>query len=245
MSIASVASQQNGTTAATSTGTTSTNTASTGSSDPLASLSSNFGSFLSLLMTQLKNQDPTSPLDTNQFTSELVQFSGLEQQINTNSSLSQLIQLTQAGDVVQSSSMVGKSVTVNSDHVPLQNGTGKISFTAPSAEPVTISIADASGNDLRDVTLNAAQGVNSWTWDGTDNFGSTVADGSYKVAITSAANRHRIERGDSGAVHRDRHGDRRAEIRHHARPAARRALDRLRERAVGRQLAPSGERPPV
>ncbi len=187
MSIASVASQQNGTTAATSTGTTSTNTASTGSSDPLASLSSNFGSFLSLLMTQLKNQDPTSPLDTNQFTSELVQFSGVEQQINTNSSLSQLIQLTQAGDVVQSSSMVGKSVTVSSDHVPLQNGTGKVSFTAPSAEPVTISIADASGNDLRDVTLNAAQGVNSWTWDGTDNFGSTVADGSYKVAVTSAA----------------------------------------------------------
>ncbi len=194
MSIASVASQQSGTTGATGTttsstassGTTSTGSA-TSSSDPLASLSSNFGSFLSLLMTQLQHQDPTSPLDTNQFTSELVQFSSVEQQINTNSSLTQLIQLTQAGDVVQSSSMVGKSVTVSADHVPLQNGTGKVNFTTPSAEPVTISIADASGNDLRDVTLNAAQGTNSWTWDGTDNSGNAVADGSYKVTVASTA----------------------------------------------------------
>ena len=77
-----------------------------------------------MLMTQLQNQDPTSPMDTNQFTSELVQFSSVEQQINTNTSLTQLIQLTQGGEVMQASAMTGKQVTASSDHVPLQNGTG-------------------------------------------------------------------------------------------------------------------------
>ena len=90
----------------------------------LNSLSSNFGDFLNLLMTQLQNQDPTSPMDTNQFTTELVEFSSVEQQINTNTSLTQLIQLTQGGEMMQASSMTGKQVTVSSDHVPLQNGKG-------------------------------------------------------------------------------------------------------------------------
>src|SRR5690349_17884359 len=140
MSLASVTAQQNtiaatasGATAATQTGNTALN-----------SLSANFGDFLQLLMTQLRNQDPSSPLDTNQFTSELVQFSQVEQQINTNSSLTQLIQLTQAGEIMQGSSMTGKHVTVSSDHVPLQNGQGTIQFTAPAAEPVDIAIYNDS-----------------------------------------------------------------------------------------------------
>ena len=83
MSIASVAAQQSSATAP-----------QTGLA--LTALSGNFGDFLKLLMTQLQHQDPTSPLDTNQFTSELVQFSAVEQQINTNTSLTKLIQLTQA-----------------------------------------------------------------------------------------------------------------------------------------------------
>src|SRR5580698_7887306 len=74
----------------------------------LSSLSSNFSDFLSLLMTQLQNQDPTSPLDSNQFTSELVQFTSVEQQIDTNSNLTQLIQLTQASQIEQSAALIGK-----------------------------------------------------------------------------------------------------------------------------------------
>src|SRR4051794_7891301 len=88
-------------------------------SAPLDSLASNFGNFLNLLMTQLKNQDPTSPMDANQFTSELVQFSSVEQQINTNTSLSQLIALTQTADVTQSAAILGKQVSVTSGQIPL------------------------------------------------------------------------------------------------------------------------------
>jgi flagellar basal-body rod modification protein FlgD len=153
----------------------------------LTSLSANFGNFLKLLMTQLQNQDPTSPLDTAQFTTQLVQFSSVEQQINTNTSLTQLIQLTQAGELMQSSAMIGKRITVASDHVPLQNGTGTIQFSLPAAGPVGIAIYDESGTKIRDVSLSGAKGENSWTWDGTNAAGARLPDGGYKVAVTSHA----------------------------------------------------------
>ncbi|MEJ0016070.1 MAG: flagellar hook assembly protein FlgD [Acetobacteraceae bacterium] len=174
MSIASVAAQQNSASAQQVGGTA------------LNSLSANFNDFLKLLMTQLQHQDPTSPLDTNQFTSELVQFSSVEQQINTNTSLTKLIQLTQSGELIQASAMTGKHITAESDHVPLQNGKGTIQFTAPAAEPVGIAIYSDTGNKLRDVTLAATKGSNTWTWDGTDASGRTLPDGSYKVALAGA-----------------------------------------------------------
>jgi flagellar basal-body rod modification protein FlgD len=152
--------------------------------DPLTSLSSNFGDFLNLLLTQLQNQDPTSPMDANSFTSELVQFSSVEQQINTNTSLSQLIQLTQAADVTQATGILGKQVTVQSSQIPLQNGLGKLSFTAPTAEPVAITVQDTNGATVRQITINAVQGANSWNWDGTNASGQTLPDGAYNVIVT-------------------------------------------------------------
>ena len=183
MSIASVATQQSTAAAATAASGTAAASAAT---NPLASLSSNFNDFLSMLMTQLKNQDPTSPMDTNQFTSELVQFSSVEQQINTNTSLTQLIQLTQGGEVMQASAMTGKQVTASSDHVPLQNGQGTIQFNTTTAQPVDISIFDANGAKLSDSMLMSSAGTNTWNWNGTDSTGRTVPDGSYKFAVVGA-----------------------------------------------------------
>lgn len=153
------------------------------STNALQSLSGNFSDFLHLLMTQLQNQDPTSPLDTNQFTSQLVQFAGVEQQINTNTSLGQLIQLTQGGEMMQGSAMVGKQVVVQSDHIPLQKGSGTVQFTASGPGPVAIAIYSDSGQKIRDVSLTATQGTNTWTWDGTDDNGNSVPDGSYRIAV--------------------------------------------------------------
>jgi flagellar basal-body rod modification protein FlgD len=159
----------------------------TPATDPLSSLSSNFGDFLNLLMTQLQNQDPTSPMDANSFTSELVQFSSVEQQINTNSSLTQLIQLTQAADVTQSSAILGKQVTVQSSQIPLQNSSGTLNFTAPTPEKVSILVQDANLNTLQQVTVNAAQGENTWNWNGTNSSGQIVPDGAYKVTVTGGS----------------------------------------------------------
>jgi flagellar basal-body rod modification protein FlgD len=166
-------------------------TASTGSTisqvgtTALGSLSDNFSDFLGLLMTQLQNQDPTSPLDSNQFTSELVQFTGVQQQINTNNDLTQLIQLTQASQIEQSASMIGKPVTVNSSQLSLQNGTSEINFNTPTAEPVAIAVYNSAGTQVQTATLTSTAGANSWTWNGQSASGATEPDGAYKVTVTA------------------------------------------------------------
>ena len=188
MSLASVTAQQNAVAAARAAASSPSaaagaTAASGGTGGALGTLSGNFKDFLTLLMTQLKNQDPTSPLDTNQFTSQLVQYSSVEQQINTNTSLTQLIQLTQGGELLQSSAMVGHQVQVQSDHIPLQDGSGSLQFTAPAAGQVAIAISADSGAPIAIATVQATKGVNAWTWNGTDSAGNTVPDGSYKVAV--------------------------------------------------------------
>jgi flagellar basal-body rod modification protein FlgD len=196
MSIASVAAQQSAalaaaqaaaaTAATSSSATTTSGSAASTAANPLVALSSNFSDFLQMLMTQLKNQSPTSPMDTNQFTSELVQFSGVEQQINTNGSLGQLIQLTQAGETMQGTSMTGKQVTVTSDQIAVQNGTGTLNFNDPTAGPVAIAVTDSSGNQLYSTTVNATAGNNSWSWNGQNTAGTQLPDGAYNAAVVSA-----------------------------------------------------------
>jgi flagellar basal-body rod modification protein FlgD len=175
-----------GTVSGVTTGSTSTTSAvaQVGTS-ALGSLSDNFTNFLSLLMTQLQNQDPTSPLDSNQFTSELVQFTSVEQQISTNSDLTQLIQLTQASQIEQSASMLGKPVTVTSPQLSLQNGSAEISFNTATAEPVGIAIYNSTGAQVQTATLTSTAGANSWTWNGRSASGSVMPDGPYKVTVTA------------------------------------------------------------
>ena len=159
--------------------------ASAASSSALGSLTGNFSGFLSMLMTQLKNQDPTSPMDANKFTSELVQFSGVEQQINTNTSLTQLIQLTQSQQVLQSANVIGHQVSVTSDKLSLQNSTAGVAFTAPIAAPVTIGITDRTGAVVLQTQLDATQGNNQWSWNGKNTSGGQMPDGVYGVTVTS------------------------------------------------------------
>jgi flagellar basal-body rod modification protein FlgD len=174
--------------AASSTSSSSTSSTSTSTSnDALSSLTDNFNDFLNLLMTQLQNQDPTSPMDTNQFTSELVEFASVEQQIDTNSSLTQLTSVTQAGDLMQSTSMVGNQVLLNSSTLPLQNGSATLQYTATSAEPVAISIYNSSGEQVYDTTQTSTAGTNSFTWNGQSNSGAQMTDGPYYVAVEGAS----------------------------------------------------------
>lgn len=163
------------------------NAAPTGSASgkALTTLSGNFQNFLQMLMTQLKNQDPTSPLDTNQFTTELVQFSSVEQQISTNSNLTQLIQLTQGDTVIQSASLLGKPVAVKSDSLPLQGGAAEVEFTATAGQKVDITVSDSSGVVQKNAQVTAAHGANIWKWNGTNDAGTTLPDGAYQIAVVS------------------------------------------------------------
>lgn len=168
------------TTAATSSGTS----ASASSSDPMSALSGNMNEFLQLLMAQLQNQDPTSPMDVSTFTSQLVQYSSVEQQINTNSNLQTLINATQSNMILGSSSLVGKQATVTNGDLTLQNGAATVGFTVPGAETVNIEVQAADGTAVLRTTMQAQSGQNSWTWDGTDSNGTQRPDGAYKVTVT-------------------------------------------------------------
>ena len=173
--------------AASSTGTAASAAASATGTNALQQLGANFNQFLTLLTTQLQNQDPTSPMDSNQFTQELVQFTGVQQSVATNTNLTQLIGLQQGAEVLQSASVVGHTATISSGQIALQNGSGEITFNAPAAEPVQLAIVDASGNPIRNVTLAAQAGSNEWHWNGQNDAGQSVADGSYGVALESGA----------------------------------------------------------
>ena len=177
------------TTTATQPATSSTTGAAAASigSNALASLTSNFNSFLNLLMTQLQNQDPTSPMDSNQFTTELVQFTGVQQQISTNSSLTQLIQLTQSNQVLQSAADVGHRVAVQSSQVPLQNSSASVQYTLPASGAVQAVVSNSAGTPVYTTSFQGAAGQNSWSWNGRAANGAQMPDGVYSVALTNAA----------------------------------------------------------
>jgi flagellar basal-body rod modification protein FlgD len=147
------------------------------SSAALSAISSNFNDFLTLLTTQLQNQDPSSPMDTSQFTSELAQFSGVQQQVDTNTNLTSLIQLAQGQNILQGSSLLGKQVDLNSTTLPLQQSAAHLDFTSPTAQTALITIANASGQVVATQSAAAAAGSNGWDWNGQTSSGSIAPDG--------------------------------------------------------------------
>jgi len=177
--------------ASASTGTSSTSSA----AGSLTQLASNFQDFLKLLTTQLQNQDPTAPLDTNQFTSQLVQFTSVQEQINTNATLNQLLTATQAQQLTQASSLVGKTVDFTATQMPLQNGTGSLQFQSAGNQTVQVSIANANGAVIQSVPVNAVSGNNTWTWNGATAGGGVAPDGSYTATVSGTT-----ATGTSGAI---------------------------------------------
>src|SRR5690242_18729124 len=110
-------------------------------------LSGNFDTFLTLLTTQLKNQDPLSPMDSNQFTQQLVQFSQVEQQINSNKNLESLIALTKSQSTTSAVSYLGKTLTITDGTAALQNGSAQWAYSLPGdATSVKLLVTDAKGH---------------------------------------------------------------------------------------------------
>ncbi len=158
---------------------------STTSSDALSSLTSNYNQFLTLLTTQLQNQDPTSPMTSDTFTSELAQFAGVEQQIQTNTNLTQLLSLNQDNEVSQGTSLVGRQAVASSSQLPLQNGLAELQINPKTAETVGIAITNSAGSVVKTQTLSLPAGTTNWTWNGQDDSGNTLSDGSYSAAVVT------------------------------------------------------------
>jgi flagellar basal-body rod modification protein FlgD len=169
-----------------STNTSSTSTGSTSSSDA-SLLGSNLNTFLTLLTTQLKNQDPTSPMDTNQFTQQLVEFSGVEQQINTNNNLQTLISLQTSSETVAALPMVGKTIQYNESTAPLSSGQASFTYTLPTnAAAANLLVEDANGNIVYQTTADTSAGSHSFLWNGQNISGTTSPDGAYSLAVVAA-----------------------------------------------------------
>src|SRR3954453_5406300 len=145
-----------------STATSSSSSSSTAQSgdDALKSLGGDYTNFLTLLTTQLKNQDPLSPMDTAQFTQQLVQFSAVEQQINGNKKLDQLIGLQSTANAYGAVGFVGTSIAADSNDVPLQSGKAKFDYTIEKASgAATLKVLDASGNIVMLKQVDATVGT--------------------------------------------------------------------------------------
>lgn len=162
-------------------GTTATTTATTVSGG--ASIANNFDQFLSLLTTQLKNQSPLDPLDTNQFTAQLVQFAGVEQQLKMNDTLASLLTLNQASTATDAVGFIGKTITADGATSPLKNGSAYWSVNMPADGTGLVTIKNSSGSVVQTLSSTFKSGAQTVLWDGTTSTGGKAPDGDYTITV--------------------------------------------------------------
>jgi len=148
-------------------------------------IASNFTTFLQLLTTQLKNQDPLSPMDTNQFTQQLVEFASVEQQMKSNESLSTLVSLEQSAQTTSALALVGAMVVVNGSTAQLANGQANWTLNAAKPATATISIADSTGRTAYTGTFAVNSGTQNFVWDGRGNDRTLWPNGTYTLTATA------------------------------------------------------------
>jgi flagellar basal-body rod modification protein FlgD len=141
--------------------------------------------FLALLTTQLKNQDPLSPMDSSQFTQQIVQMTGVEQQLLTNDLLAALVGMSDGG-LTGSVDLIGKTVTAQTGAANLADGKAEWKYTLPSdAAKMKVEIIDTTGKTVKTVDLtDVTAGDKTFTWDGKDQLGNTLQDGAYGIRFT-------------------------------------------------------------
>ena len=149
-----------------------------------ANIASSYQTFLTLLTSQLKNQDPTSPLDTNSFTQQLVQMTGVQQQLLSNQLLQQLV-TQNGGGVTGAVDLIGKTVTATSATANLSSGKADWSYTLPqAANQATMTITDSTGRVMwSGAAPDLTTGTHAFEWDGKSASGEVSPDGAYKLSI--------------------------------------------------------------
>lgn len=147
-------------------------------------IAGNFTQFLTLLTTQLKNQNPLDPMDTNQFTQQLVQFAGVEQQLKTNDSLGSILTNTRASSAASASGFIGQTVTADGRTADLSDGVATWALSpARAAKQALVTISDAKGNVVATRATALAGGPQNFTWDGRSSSGLTAPDGTYTIKV--------------------------------------------------------------
>jgi flagellar basal-body rod modification protein FlgD len=148
-------------------------------------LNTDYNTFLELLTTQLKNQDPLSPMDTNTFTQQLVAMNGVQQQLQTNALLQTLVnQSSGAGPAI---GLIGKTVQASSPTVSMTNGAANWTYELDgAAASATLSVADASGKVVwSQQAPDLTQGQHSFTWNGQTLTGGSLTNGTYTLSVVA------------------------------------------------------------
>ncbi|MBO4226811.1 flagellar hook assembly protein FlgD [Bradyrhizobium neotropicale] len=146
-------------------------------------IADNFQTFLTLLTTQLQNQNPLDPLDTNQFTAQLVQFAGVEQQLKMNDQLSSIVALEKSAQSTQALIYVGNTVAVDGSKANF-NGSATWNINSPKESSATITITDSTGQTAYSGNFSLKTGGSSFVWDGKGNDGRQWPPGSYTLTAT-------------------------------------------------------------
>ena len=177
----------------TGTGTTGTggtgSTGSTGSTTGASSTSLGGTDFLTLMLAQLKNQDPTSPVDSNTFLTQLAQLSEVQGITSLNTSFSTLSSSLSSSQALQASSLLGHQALVNSSTATLAAGatvTGAVNIPQTTSQ-VVLNVSDSSGALVSQINLGAqSAGLASFSWNGTTNTGSQAPAGTYTLSAQYA-----------------------------------------------------------
>lgn len=151
----------------------------------LSSLANNFDNFLTILTTQLQNQDPLSPMDTTEFTNQLVMFADVEQSVRQSGQLDELIALNRQSEAANAVSYMGRKITADYNEVNLQGEPVTIGYNLPeTAKTASLEIYDDTGELVRLITaVEKDSGDHTVTWDGTDMFGNPLPNGAYSFQI--------------------------------------------------------------
>ena len=155
-------------------------------------IANNFDSFVKLLITQLQSQDPTSPMDTNQFTQQVVNFAIAEQEVKSNAYLEQIANSTKSKNVLHDSiNYIGKHITADGQIAHLQNELAYFGFNLPQdTESLQVTILDQTGNIMLADTMHGpiSSGLHSFMWDGKDNSNNLSPDGDYTIKVSAYNN---------------------------------------------------------
>lgn len=169
------------------TGSTSSSGLSSSTATSVASLSENYELFLSVLTAQLQNQNPLDPTDTDEMTSQLVNYAQVEQQILSNSYLENLVLATNNESASVALSLVGMEVTYNAEDLSWSSGdTLSWSYDVPAdVAGVTIQVLDEDGNVVYAEAASSDEGSYTFDWSGTKTSGATVSEGTYSLNIVA------------------------------------------------------------
>jgi flagellar basal-body rod modification protein FlgD len=172
-------------TAATQSANTAATASATTGNDALAKLSGDYTMFLKLLTSQMTNQDPLNPMDTSQYTQQLVQYSQVEQSIQQSSTLKDILARLSSQDMIQASSLIGRTVSYDSAATGL-TAQAPANWSWTSAKPpasLSVTITNAAGQNVDVRTLDAS--AKSFSWDGTLANGTRAPDGLYSLSVAA------------------------------------------------------------